>query len=104
MPNPPTLTNEQRRLAYDRSLMLRRARAEVKAGLADAEQPAEFLAYIWETQPVQGMQVIDLLAAMRGYGRLKASRLMDKAGIKPNRKVQGVGPLQRERLFTLLSA
>lgn len=103
MPTPPALTNEQRQQAYGRSLELRRARAEVKAGLNEADKPAEFLAYIWDKEPVLGMLVVDLLTAMRGTGKLKALRLLDKAKIKPNRKVRGVGPKQQEALFGLLS-
>jgi hypothetical protein len=45
------------------------------------------------------MQVVDLLTAMRYVGRTKARRLLEKAGIKLNRCVRGVGPRQRERLF-----
>lgn len=99
VPTPPALTDDQRRQAYDRSLALRRARAEVKKTLSEIDRPAEFLAYVWESEPVQGMQVVDLLTAMRYVGRTKARRLLEKAGIKLNRCVRGVGPRQRERLF-----
>jgi hypothetical protein len=102
MPTPPALTDEQRRDAYDRSLALRRARAEVKDGLAQSDVPAEFLAWVWDKEPVQGMQVVDLLTAMRGTGPLKAARLLSAAKIKPNRKVRGVGPRQRDALFEML--
>lgn len=103
MPTPPVLTDEQRRTAYTRSLQLRRARAEVKAGLLEAEHPAEFLAYVWDKEPVQGMLVVDLLTAMRGFGLLRAMRTLDRASIKANRKVRGVGARQKDRLFTLLA-
>lgn len=102
-PNPPLLSSEQRRLAFDRSLSIRRARAEAKQGLAEYDRPAELLAFLWEQEPIQGMQVVDLLTAMRGFGLLKARRLLDGAGIKPNRCVRGVGPRQRDRLFELLA-
>ena len=101
VPIPPPLTNEQRKDAYTRSLALRRARAEAKQGLAEAEKPAEFLAYLWDKEPIQGMQVVDLLTAMRGIGLARAAKLLERAGIKPGRKVRGVGPLQRDRLFGL---
>jgi ribosomal protein S13 len=49
------------------------------------------------------MKVYSLLCALPGVGPKKAARLCRTAGIDLDRKVQGCGVHQRDKLFILLA-
>ena len=102
MARVPILTDEQRTAGSRRSLELRQARADVKARLARAG--VAFLAAVWYGDTiVQGMKVYTLLCALPGVGPKKAARLCQTSGIPLDRKVQGCGVHQRDKLFILLA-
>ena len=98
----PPLTDEQRTAGALSSLQLRQARAALKADLASYGAP--LLAAAWEGMAVAGgMKVYSLLCALPGVGPKKAARLCQTAGIPLDRKVQGCGAHQRDKLFILLA-
>ena len=102
----PSLTGEQRTAGAKRSLELRQARARVKTWLelfSLGLTVGERIAVAWEDPIVQGMKVYSLLCALPGVGPKKAARLCRTAGIDLDRKVQGCGVHQRDKLFILLA-
>jgi hypothetical protein len=94
------LTAEQRTAALARAAVVRadrgQARAELKAGrlslpaLLDRAAADEALA---------SMRVSALLAALPGYGRVRAAALLDELGIATTRRVRGLGARQRAALL-----
>lgn len=100
MPQPPALSTEQRRQAYDRSLELRKIRSAVKAWLGKA--PTDFQSIFSGNAAVQGMKVYDLLTALPGIGAGRASKILASAGIPEKNTVRACGPKQRDRLFALI--
>jgi len=101
MTQTPALTDEQRADGAQRSLELREGRVQIKTALA--AYGAEFLAAVWNHPAAQGMKVYSLLRALPGVGKKKAARLCQTAGISLDRKVQGCGVRQRDKLFVLLA-
>ena len=97
----PTLTTEQRALARERSLELRRTRADIKAWIGEAES-AMRLALAWQFPAAQGMKVYDLLRAVPSLGHAKATALLASARINERRTVKATGDRQRDRLFEAL--
>ena len=101
----PPLTDEQRTAGAQRSLELRQARMALKTELAI--YGAEFFAAAWAcldaVPAMQGMKVYTLLCALPGVGPKKAARLCQTSGIPLDRKVQGCGVHQRDKLFILLA-
>lgn len=100
----PELDPAQRRQALEKAATARRVRAErkqmLKAGeLSLSELLDEADGEADGSDHVQKMRVSDLVAAMPGYGKLKARRLMEELGIAPSRRVRGLGPNQRARLL-----
>ncbi|WP_235735135.1 integration host factor, actinobacterial type [Nocardioides alcanivorans] len=91
----PQLTPEQRQAALDKAAASRRERAEVKNRLKHAG--ASIIDVIREGQEnevVGKMRVIDLLQAMPGLGKVRASQLMERLNIAESRRVRGLGVKQ----------
>lgn len=97
----PTLTTDQRALARERSLELRRTRRDIKAWIGEAESPMR-LALAWQFPAAQGMKIYDLLRSVPGLGHAKVTGLLSKARIDARRTVKACGERQRDRLFEAL--
>lgn len=101
----PQLSAEQRRLAFERSLLMRRQRSELKQWMGDPKGAQTRWARIttaFEKPCAQTMKVYDLLTSLHAVGPLKAERYLELAGIPLKNTVRACGPKQRERLFNLL--
>jgi hypothetical protein len=102
MATPPPLTPEQRTAALAKAAEARAARAEIKARLkmgsmtlADALSSSDV--------NVGKLKVVSLLESLPGVGKVKARKLMDDIGIADNRRVQGLGAQQKQKLLEHLS-
>ena len=49
------------------------------------------------------MKVSALIESLPGYGKAKATKIMDELGISPSRRIKGLGARQREQLLETLS-
>ena len=49
------------------------------------------------------MKVSTLIESLPGYGKAKATKIMDELGISATRRVQGLGVRQREQLLEQLT-
>lgn len=91
----PPLTPEQRQAALDKAAASRRERAEVKNRLKNSG--ASIMDVIREGQVnevIGKMRVIDLLQAMPGLGKVRATQLMERLSIAESRRVRGLGVKQ----------
>ena len=104
MPEPPQMSDEQRKAALRKAAEARRRRAEVKELLRTGSlDMAELLDRADDDDILAGMKVFGALAAVPGLGKVKAGRLMERLGIADNRRIRGLGDRQRQALLDALS-
>jgi hypothetical protein len=100
MPTPPSLSPEQRQAALDKAVAARRARAEIKASLKMGSiNLAELFDRCATDEMVAKLKVRAVLESLPGLGKVRVQKLMDEIGISETRRLQGLGPNQRERLL-----
>jgi hypothetical protein len=100
MPQPPSLTPEQRHAALEKAARARRERAEIKDHLKSGRVTLKELLVKAESDEIVGkMKVLAVLEALPGTGKVKARRLMEHVGISETRRLQGLGAKQREALL-----
>jgi len=100
MPNPPQLTDEQRKAALAKAAEARRVRAEKKELLKTGSlRLSELLAEADNDEILAGLKVEKVIAAMPGTGKIKAKRMMESLGIAENRRLRGLGANQRAALL-----
>lgn len=97
---PPTLTAEQRQAALKLAATARRDRAEFKKRLSSGElHPATGFAEAVDTPTLARMTVIEFLCALPKIGQVRAKAVCkDHIGCSDTRRIQGLGPQQREAL------
>ncbi len=101
MATPPQLTAEQRAAALAKAAEARAARAEIKARL---KMGSMSLAEALESDDanVGKLKVVSLLESLPGVGKVKARKVMEDVEIADNRRVQGLGGQQKQKLLELL--
>ena len=100
MPNPPSLSPDQRAAALKRAAEARTARAELKEKLKMGSTTLdELLAKADSDEIIGKMKVLSVLESLPGVGKVKARRLMEQFGISETRRVQGLGDQQRRKLL-----
>jgi hypothetical protein len=105
MPQPPSLTPEQRQAALDKAAKARRERAELKEKLKiGSVSLPEVLQQADSEDTVAKMKVLAVLESLPGVGKVRARRTMDELGIADTRRVRGLGTQQREALLRAFPA
>lgn len=100
MPQPPSLTPEQRQAALEKAALARKARAEVKDHLKSGRVTLkELLGKASSDEIVGKMKVLAALESLPGTGKVKARKLMEQVGISETRRLQGLGAKQVESLL-----
>ena len=101
MATPPQVTPEQRAAALAKAAEARTARAEIKARL---KMGSMTLTEALESDDVNvgKLKVVSLLESLPGVGKVKARRVMEDVHIADNRRVQGLGPQQKQKLLEQL--
>ena len=100
MPQPPSLTPEQRTAALEKAAQARKARAEIKDHLKTGRTSLkDLLGKADSDETVGKMKVLAALEALPGTGKVKARRLMEQVGISETRRLQGLGAKQRDSLL-----
>jgi hypothetical protein len=100
MPQPPSLSPEQRQAALDKAAHARRARAELKERLKMGSINFRELLDQGDDDVVGKMKVLAVLQSLPGVGKVKARRTMEEIGISETRRVRGLGSQQREALLS----
>ena len=98
----PQLTDEQRKAALEKAAAARHARAELREKIKKGEVT---LSSVLESDDAVAtrMKVSALIESLPGYGKAKATKIMDELGISATRRVKGLGARQREQLIEVLS-
>ena len=101
MPNPPSLSPDQRAAALKKAGEVRAARAELKEKLKMGSiSLAEVLDKSSSDDVIAKMKVQALLESLPGLGKVKAKRLMEELAIADTRRVGGLGAQQRQGLLS----
>ena len=104
MPQPPSLTPDQRKAALAKAAQARKERAELKDHLKSGRlDPPELLQKADKDETVGKMKVLSVLESLPGTGKVKARRLMSQIGISETRRLQGLGSKQRESLLEAIT-
>jgi hypothetical protein len=105
MPQPPSLTPEQREQALAKAAAARRARAELKEKLKMGSVTlAELFADAATDEHIGGMKVLAVIESLPGVGKVKARRTMEEIGIADTRRVRGLGEQQKRALLDAFGA
>ncbi len=101
--NLPQLSPQDREDARIKALAARalrsRAKQDLKTGLTSVAAILEKAA----TEPaLDRLKVCDLLEALPGIGKVRATVIMSELGIAPTRRVRGLGVHQRRALVDYL--
>ena len=100
MPEIPRLSAEQRADALAAAAVARSARAQARADLKSGRLSlAELLDRAESDEQLASMRVTSLLAALPGYGKVRAAALLAELHIAESRRVRGLGPHQRAALL-----
>ena len=98
----PQLTDEQRKAALEKAAQARHERAELRDKIKKGEISLEDV--LDSEDPIASrMKVSALIESRPGYGKAKASKIMDELGISATRRVKGLGARQREQLLEVLN-
>lgn len=100
MPGIPRLSAEQRADALVAAAAARSARAQARADLkAGRIGLAELLERADADGQLASMRVTALVAALPGYGKVRAAALLSELRIAESRRLRGLGPHQRAALL-----
>ena len=96
---PPILTAEERSAALLKAAASRKRRAEVKAKVKNGEFSIDAVLEIAANEDaISKMRVRELLEALTGVGKVRASSLMERLKISPTRRIGGLGRHQIKEL------
>ena len=99
MAAPPKLSPEQRSAALLKSSQSRKRRAEVKLKVKSGEFSIDTVLEIAANEDaIARMRVSELLQALTGVGKIRASALMQRLNISPTRRIAGLGRHQVKEL------
>ncbi|MBM9623798.1 integration host factor, actinobacterial type [Streptomyces zhihengii] len=98
MTDLPTLTPEQRAAALQKAALVRRERSQLLGELKSRQRSLPDV--LRSTSDVVGKtKVRQLLEAIPGVGKVRAAQVMEELAIPEGRRVQGLGPRQRESIL-----
>jgi guanylate kinase len=96
---PPQLSAEERMAALAKAAQYRKRRAEIKGKIKKGEFSIDTVLEIAANEDaVAKMRVRELLEALTGVGTVRASALMQRLNISPNRRIAGLGRHQVKEL------
>jgi len=100
MPETPALSAEQRAGALAAAAAARAARAKARDDLKHGRLSlTELLERADVDDQIAAMRVTHLLAALPGYGKVRAAALRAELRIAQSRRLRGLGPHQRAALL-----
>lgn len=99
----PSLTVQEREAALQKAAAARAFRSQIKAKLkAGSLSVADVISSAASEPAVGRLKVTDLLEALPGIGKVRATLIMSELGIAPTRRVRGLGVHQRRSLVEYL--
>ena len=92
---PPQLTADQRSAALAKAKESRQIRSAAKNRVKSGELSISDVFVLAEKDAfIAKMRVFDLLAALNGVGKIRATAIMERLNISPTRRIQGLGKHQ----------
>ena len=105
MPNPPSLSPQQREAALEKAAAARRVRAETKDQLKMGLVSFDELLRLADSDDLVGkMKTLTALESKPKIGKVKARRLMAEVGIAESRRLKGLGENQRDQLVAFFAS
>ena len=96
----PPLSDEQRQQARLAATEARRRRAEIKQALRSGERTlADVLHQAGQDDVIAHTKVIDVLKSLPRVGAVRATKVMERLDIAPNRRLRGLGKHQTAALI-----
>ena len=97
------LSAAERAQALTRAAAARSARAEAKESLKTGKRSAaDIIEAAGRDDALARMRVAELLEALPGIGKVRASAIMDQLGIAASRRLRGLGVHQRRALIDFI--
>lgn len=102
--NLPQLSQQERADARSKALAARVLRAQAKLDLKSGRTTVPALLAAAGGEPaLDRLKVCELLEALPGIGKVRATVIMSELGIAPTRRVRGLGVHQRRALVDYLA-
>ncbi|PYI67415.1 DNA-binding protein [Arthrobacter livingstonensis] len=99
----PPLSDQERAAALKKAAVARTIRSDIKHGLKSGSVTVAAVINAASGEPALGrLKVTDLLEALPGIGKVRATVIMSELGIAPTRRVRGLGIHQRRMLVDYL--
>lgn len=95
----PKLSDADRKKALQKALEVRKKRAELREKIKKGQVTLKEVFDMADDPVVGRMKVSALLQSLPGIGKVRAEKIMNKIGISPTRRVQGLGDKQKEALL-----
>jgi hypothetical protein len=95
----PRLSDADRKKALQKALEVRKKRAQLRADLKSGKVKLASILRKADDPVVGRMKVSTLLESLPGLGKVRSRKVMEKIGISPSRRVQGLGSKQKEALL-----
>jgi guanylate kinase len=96
---PPQLTADERSAALAKAKESRQIRSAVKTKIKSGEITlSEVFNLAAKDSVIAKMRVSELLAALNGVGKIRATAIMERLNISPTRRIQGLGKHQLNAL------
>lgn len=99
----PGMTREQRIAALEKAKQARLLRADTKHKLSTGEISIKEL-ILSQEKSIRKMKLIDALKCLPKIGQIKAEKIMNELNIPTNKRIGGLGYLQRRKLVEYLDA
>lgn len=102
--NLPHLSHEERADARNKAIAARTRRSQVKQDLKTGQMSVAAVLGAAAGEPaLDRLKVCELLEALPGIGKVRATVIMSELGIAPTRRVRGLGVHQRQALLDYLA-
>ncbi|MDZ4178204.1 MAG: integration host factor, actinobacterial type [Coriobacteriia bacterium] len=98
----PILSDADRQAALKKAAEARQKRAALRAKIKGGEMSFAQVMAKGDDPIVARMKVSTLLESLPGFGKAKATKIMEELEISESRRVQGLGARQREHLMARL--
>lgn len=99
----PSLSNQERADALEKAAAARTIRSRIKGELKSGAVSVAAVIEAAAHEPALGrLKVTELLEALPGIGKVRATVIMSELGIAPTRRVRGLGVHQRRTLVDYL--
>ena len=99
----PQLSEEARKEALEKAKIARSARAELRNQIKNGELTIAQILAKKDDPVIDKIKVISLIESLPGYGKAKATKLLEELGISETRRVKGLGDRQRVALLERLA-